>query len=71
MPLEQIIVIGLDPTRASLDLAKKFADKNDINNIKFVNADIFDDVLKDDFFDFIWTNGVLHHTKDPYGALKF
>ena len=63
-------VIGLDPTRASLDLAKKFADKNDINNIKFVNADIFDDVLKDDFFDFIWTNGVLHHTKDPYGAFK-
>ena len=63
-------IIGLDPTTASLSLAKEFANKNDINNIKFLNADIFDDVLKDEFFDFIWTNGVLHHTKDPYGAFK-
>ena len=53
-----------------MDLAKKFADKNDISNIKFINADIFDDVLADETFDFIWTNGVLHHTKDPYSAFK-
>jgi ubiquinone/menaquinone biosynthesis C-methylase UbiE len=63
-------IIGLDPTIASLELAKDFADKNKFNNIKFINADIFDDVLKDEVFDFIWTNGVLHHTKDPYGAFK-
>ena len=63
-------VVGLDPTMASLKLAKDFADKNKITNIQFINADIFDDVLKDDFFDFIWTNGVLHHTKEPYGAFK-
>lgn len=63
-------IVGLDPTRASLDLAKEFADKNNISNIKFVNADIFDDIFKDEVFDFIWTNGVLHHTKDPYGAFK-
>jgi SAM-dependent methyltransferase len=63
-------IFALDPTKSSLDLAKEFADKNNITNIKFINADIFDDVLKDNFFDFIWTNGVLHHTKDPYGAFK-
>ncbi len=63
-------IVGLDPTKASLNLAKEFADKNKILNIQFVNADIFDDILIDDFFDFIWTNGVLHHTKDPYGAFK-
>jgi len=63
-------IFGLDPTKASLDLAKEFADKNNIINVKFINADIFDDVLKDEVFDFIWTNGVLHHTKDPYGAFK-
>ena len=51
-------IVGLDPTKASLELAKNFADKNNITNIKFVNADIFDDVLKDEIFDFIWTNGV-------------
>ena len=63
-------VVGLDPTKASLELAKEFADKNSITNIRFVNADIFDDVLKDEIFDFIWTNGVLHHTKNPYEAFK-
>ena len=63
-------VVGLDPTIESLRLAKNFSEQNKIFNIKFVNADIFNDVLKDDFFDFIWCNGVLHHTKDPYGAFK-
>ena len=63
-------IVGLDPTIESLILAKNFSEKNNISNIKLVNADIFDDVLKDDYFDFIWCNGVLHHTKDPYGAFK-
>jgi len=63
-------VIGLDPTIESLKLAKNFSEKYNISNIKFVNADIFEDVLKDNFFDFIWCNGVLHHTKDPYGGFK-
>ena len=63
-------VVGLDPTIESLELAKNFSEKNNISNIKLVNADIFDDVLKDNYFDFIWCNGVLHHTKDPYGAFK-
>ena len=63
-------IVGLDPTIESLKLAKNFSDKNNIANIKFVNADIFDDVLSDNYFDLIWCNGVLHHTKDPYGAFE-
>ena len=63
-------VVGLDPTIESLVLAKNFSEKNNISNIKLVNADIFDDVLNDNYFDFIWCNGVLHHTKAPYGAFK-
>mgnify|MGYP000282939515 FL=1 len=27
-------------------------------------------MLTDRFFDFIWCNGVLHHTKDPYEAFR-
>ena len=63
-------IVGLDPTIDSLMLANNFCKKNKISNTTFINADIFDDVLKDNFFDFIWCNGVLHHTKDPYGAFK-
>tara|TARA_S200000501_G_scaffold251045_1_gene235282 strand:- start:5506 stop:6414 length:909 start_codon:yes stop_codon:yes gene_type:complete len=58
-------VFALDPTLASINLGKEFSEKNKILNIKFVNADIFDDVFNDKTFDFIWTNGVLHHTKNP------
>jgi len=54
----------------SLKLASNFSTKNNINNVSFVNADIFDDVLENDYFDFIWTNGVLHHTKDPQKAFE-
>ena len=59
-------IVSLDATLESLKVAKNFADKNNINNIEFVNIDILDDVLVEHFFDFIWCNGVLHHTKDPY-----
>lgn len=63
-------IIALDPTIESLVLAKNFSVKNKISNITFVNADIFDDVLCDNYFDFIWCNGVLHHTKNPYKAFE-
>ncbi len=63
-------VVALDPTIDSLKLAKDFSEKNNISNIDFINADIFDDVLTDEYFDFVWCNGVLHHTKDPYAAFE-
>jgi len=62
------LIVSLDTTLESLKIVKNFAKKNNINNIEFVNADIFDDVLKDNYFDFIWCNGVLHHTKNPCEA---
>ena len=63
-------IVAFDPTIESLNLAKFFAEQNSISNLKFVNADIFDDVLSDNYFDFIWCNGVLHHTKNPYKAFE-
>lgn len=63
-------IIAIDATFESLKLAKNFSNKNNINNIEYVNVDIFDDTLSEEYFDFIWCNGVLHHTKDPYLAFK-
>ncbi len=63
-------IVGLDPTEESLKLASNFTKSNKIENVNFVNADIFDDVLQDNYFDFIWCNGVLHHTKNPYEGFK-
>ena len=63
-------VYALDPTTASINLGKNFSKDNKINNIKFINADIFDDVFNDEIFDFIWANGVLHHTKSAKQAFN-
>ena len=63
-------IFAFDPTEAALRLGCDFATENNINNVTFVNADIFDDVLKNEVFDFVWCSGVLHHTKDPYGGFQ-
>ena len=64
------LIVAMDATLKSLKIAEKFSKKNNIQNINFLNADIFDDVLQDEYFDFVWCNGVLHHTKNPYEAFK-
>lgn len=58
------LIVAMDPTKESLKLGKDFAEKNNINNVIFLNSDIFDDVLEDNYFDVVWCSGVLHHTKD-------
>jgi len=63
-------IFALDPTVESLELAKKFVQNHNIQNVSLINVDIFDDVLADEYFDFIWCNGVLHHTKNPYLAFE-
>jgi len=57
-------IVALDPTKESLELGKNFAEQNNINNVLFFNADIFDDPIKAESFDFVWCSGVLHHTVD-------
>lgn len=59
-------IFALDGALNSLVLGKQFADQNKIDNVYFVNADLFDDIFPDEIFDFVWCNGVLHHTSNPY-----
>lgn len=63
-------IYAFDPTEPALRLGYDFASENNINNVTFINADIFDDVLEDEIFDFVWCSGVLHHTKDPFLGFK-
>ena len=58
------LIVAMDPTKESLKLGKEFAEKNNISNVVFLNSDIFDDEVQDNFFDVVWCSGVLHHTKD-------
>tara|TARA_B110000438_G_scaffold192908_1_gene184504 strand:+ start:532 stop:1443 length:912 start_codon:yes stop_codon:yes gene_type:complete len=64
------IAIGLDLSKASLDLAGAFKLKTSIVNTKFLRADIFDHPFEKDSFDVVVANGVLHHTIDTWQALR-
>jgi SAM-dependent methyltransferase len=61
-------IFAFDPTLTSLKLGHNFATKNNIPNVTFVNADVFEDVFEDEVFDVVWSSGVLHHTNDPSGG---
>lgn len=57
-------VVALDPTLPSLKLGQEFASSAGVNNVTFLNADLFDDPIKPSSFDVVWCSGVLHHTRD-------
>lgn len=57
-------IYAMDITKQSLMTGYDFAKKNSLKNINFILADIFDDVIENEQFDYIFCSGVLHHTKD-------
>ncbi len=61
-------VVAFDATIKSLEVGYNFSKNNHIENIQFVNGDIFDDIFEKNYFDLVWCNGVLHHTQNPQGA---
>ena len=61
-------IVSFDSSLESLKLGSEFAKKNNLNNVKFVRGDIFDEIFSEEVFDFVITNGVLHHTGDAKKA---
>ena len=62
--------VAFDATVESLLLGVAFAKKNNIENIDFVLGDIFDDPFKNNYFDLVWSSGVLHHTENAFKGFK-
>jgi SAM-dependent methyltransferase len=52
----------------SLALAHGFAEKHGIDRAVFAQMNLFRPGLRDSFFDFVISNGVLHHTNDARRA---
>jgi SAM-dependent methyltransferase len=52
----------------SLALAQEFATKHGIDRAVFAQMNLFRPGLRDGFFDFVISNGVLHHTHDARRA---
>ena len=63
-------VIGADMCLNSLRLGHGFAEKNRLSRVSFVQMNLFRPVFKPGQFDLVVSNGVLHHTADPFLAFK-
>ncbi len=63
-------VVGGDMCSNSLILAKTFRDQFSINNAHFVQMNLFSPPFSDETFDVVISNGVLHHTSDPFGGYQ-
>jgi carbamoyltransferase len=60
--------LGTDMCLNSLVLARDFAMKHGIGRAVFAQMNLFRPALRNGFFDFVISNGVLHHTSDPRRA---
>ncbi len=55
-------IFSTDLSKGSLVEAKKFIDKCGINNVYLCRMNIFRNLLPENYFDYVISNGVLHHT---------
>lgn len=63
-------VFATDICLNSLRLGQDFKDKNQIDNVAFVQMNLFRPVFRARSFDLVICNGVLHHTSDPFAGFK-
>lgn len=63
-------IYALDGTLESLQEGERFKISSKLENLKLIHGDILTKLFNDEVFDFIWCNGVLHHTKDPYKGFE-
>ena len=61
------LVVGVDVTSA-VDAAQ--SNLMDRDNVFFIQADVFSLPIKNNYFDFVYSIGVLHHTPDPQLAFE-
>jgi len=58
-------VIGADMCVNSLTLAERFRRANEIDDVAFLQMNLFRPPFRPESFDLVLCNGVLHHTSDP------
>jgi len=63
-------VIGVDVCLNSLRLAQNFKIEHGLERATFAQMNLFRPGLRDGFFDYVISNGVLHHTADARRAFK-
>jgi SAM-dependent methyltransferase len=63
-------VVGTDMCLNSLKLGEAFRREHGLDRVRFLQMNLFRTALRNEQFDLVICNGVLHHTADPYGGFK-
>lgn len=63
-------VVGIDFSYASLRKGQNFKQRFDMRDVHFVQMDLFRPGLREESFDYVFCNGVLHHTANAYGGFQ-
>jgi len=63
-------VLGVDYSQHSLELAWSLRNKLRLAMVAFARHDVLHPGLAGASFDYVFCNGVLHHTSDPYGGFR-
>jgi SAM-dependent methyltransferase len=63
-------VFGTDMCLNSLKLGQEFKEKQGLARVHFLQMNLFRPVFKPESFDLVISNGVLHHTSDPFLAFQ-
>lgn len=59
-------VTAVDLSEPSLNVGRKFAAKENLSSVTFMNQSVLQLEFPDSSFDYVYSMGVLHHTPDPY-----
>lgn len=62
--------VGIDHSSASLQVAQALANELNMTNVTLREGDLFNLPYDDASFDIVISQGVLHHTSDPYRGFK-
>ncbi len=68
--VEPARVTAVEISHDALTLARAEAQRQQLRNVEFVVADVFDLPFSDDTFDVVHAHQVLQHLDDPVGALR-
>ena len=63
-------VVGIDFSFTSLKKGHDFQQRFGLRDVHFVQTDLFHLGLRAESFDYVFCNGVLHHTADAYGGFQ-
>jgi ubiquinone/menaquinone biosynthesis C-methylase UbiE len=63
-------VIGIDTNHDIIKLCKRRAKKENVTNVKFVVGDIYDNELKKNSFDIVFSRFLFQHLMEPKKAVK-